>query len=597
LTEKAGDTEKVEYRGTKLKGYIIGISLSVLSGLILGLSVPLLELAGSSGFFDIFGLEKDISEILIHPLFYIAIFCQISGGLVNYFGLTYIRAAIVTPIYGSIQIFEAVIIAQILLPITNPWSNLYLIAMILIVIAITLISYSLSQKPEQEVEDLLPPAPIIETPDEIINEGFSAVFELLDVNLIAPYGKIKHRWAMAGNKYPHPQYMESCFISLIWQLWMPKIALEILTPFFDSQMTDGRFPSDLKIFRKKFTLQPPLLAYTLIEQDPPPDFLKEIYTKLKKFNACYRMNRQTPEGLFFWKRPEESGMPQSPRFTNKTDISNILPVDLNVYIVLQNKALAKMARVLGKPSEAEEFEIKATDLIENIRRILWDPSSNMFYDKDIEKDEFIKILSLTNFTPLIAGIPSEEQVNSLLEILTDKEKFYTQNPWPSVAISDNRFRPAKSTGAVSIFLAYLILQGLKDYNKDRLVSEISYRLVKNCYSLWKESNTFFECYSPDTSRYTLSEKISKDFIGSTGLINNLLVQNLLGFYFDSEKIILKPRLPEEWKNKVLKYHVPVKNLMMELEFDQTDVINVTININSTSKKLIIKNYEKQEIPI
>jgi len=128
-------------------------------------------------------------------------------------------------------------------------------------------------------------------------------------------------------------------------------------------------------------------------------------------------------------------MPQSPRGEGRSTILKIIPVDLNIYMVLQYKALARMSEILENPTEAKEFETEASDLMENIQKVLWDSDSNMFYDKDTGKDVFIKILSLTNFTPIItnfttiiAKIPSEEQLNSVVELLTDLDEFGTPNP-------------------------------------------------------------------------------------------------------------------------------------------------------------------------
>ena len=89
--------------------------------------------------------------------------------------------------------------------------------------------------------------------------------------------------------------------------------------------------------------------------------------------------------------------------------------------------------------------------------------------------------------------------------------------------------------------------------------------------------------------------LHKDYIGSTGLVNTLLIQDILGLQMKSDKIILQPRLPEEWKNQKITYHFPIKKLMVEFNLKDQGVIDVILNVNSTHKEISIKNYEENEI--
>ncbi|MHA1266564.1 MAG: MGH1-like glycoside hydrolase domain-containing protein [Candidatus Helarchaeota archaeon] len=577
-------SETGEAQKSKMKGYILGLSFASVAGLLLGWAAPLLELANEAG------------NALEHPYFYIAILIQLLGGLLNFFALSYLRPAIVFPVYGSIQIFESVIIAQILLPLTNPWHNLFIASLILILISLLLIAYSISKKPEEEVVDLLPPAPSIEI-EETVNSAFADIFKILDLNLMGAYGRIKHRWAHSGHKYTHPLLSESCFTSLIWNLWVPEIAQEILLPFLDGQAENGRIPSKVKMFGKQYREILPLLAHTIVILNPSMTYLQEIYPKLKKFHQWIYQNRQNEDGLFFWKTPEESGMPESQRFAKLKDCSHIIPVDLNSYVVLQNKALAKITNKLGLQEEAAYYEKQTKDLCERIQAKLWDSESQMYYDWDSTLKAFIKNLALSNFIPLAAQIPTKPQAAALISHLQHPEKFNTPTPLPSISIADKAFRSQKWKGAVSINLAYLILQGLDLYLEQPLVVEFGYRLIKGILTKWSQTGTFYEFYSPNPIKYPLATKPSKDYVGSTGLINVILVEMLLGIKFQNDKIWICPKLPDEWKNKKIRYSIPIKKFSLDLEWGAEAEIRVELRYYSKKEAFVLKNFEEKCITI
>ena len=572
-----------EAQSTKMRGYILGLTFTSIAGIILGWTAPLLELANQGG------------NALASPLLYIAILLQLVGGILNFFALSYLRPAIVFPVYGSIQIFESVIVAQILLPATNPWSNLFYASLILIVVSLVLIAYSISRKPEEEVVDLLPPNPQVVTPDEILNEGFADVFKLLDINLMGAYGRIKHRWAHSGKKYTHPNLVESCYTSLVWKLWMPEIALEILEPFFDAQTADGQLPSKVKMLGKEYREAVPIVAYCIAAQNPSTELLERVYPKLKAFQGWLYQNRRNSEGFFFWKTPEESAMQGSSRFGNLSDISHVIPVDLNAYMVLQNKTLAQMAASLDLPEEVKILENQASDLTEKIQTKLWDAGLNMYYDWDSNKNEFIGIMSLTNFLPLTAQIPTEEQANALISHLTNAEMFNTLIPYPSVSISDEKHVTEKWNGAVSLSLAYLVLQGLKFYQKDRVIAESTFKLIHGIFSHWKLDGSFYEFYSPNALKYDLAAKPGKDFVGSTGLINTLLVEEIIGLKITDTEIVICPKLPPGWKTEVISYSIPTKNVALQMNFQETDEIKIELTIDTRKEEFEIKNYEEKRI--
>jgi len=376
---------------------------------------------------------------------------------------------------------------------------------------------------------------------------------------------------------------------------MPEIALEILEPFFDAQTADGQLPSKVKMLGKEYREAVPIVAYCIAAQNPSTELLERVYPKLKAFQGWLYQNRRNSEGFFFWKTPEESAMQGSSRFGNLSDISHVIPVDLNAYMVLQNKTLAQMAASLDLPEEVKILENQASDLTEKIQTKLWDAGLNMYYDWDSNKNEFIGIMSLTNFLPLTAQIPTEEQANALISHLTNAEMFNTLIPYPSVSISDEKHVTEKWNGAVSLSLAYLVLQGLKFYQKDRVIAESTFKLIHGIFSHWKLDGSFYEFYSPNALKYDLAAKPGKDFVGSTGLINTLLVEEIIGLKITDTEIVICPKLPPGWKTEVISYSIPTKNVALQMNFQETDEIKIELTIDTRKEEFEIKNYEEKRI--
>ena len=99
-------------------------------------------------------------------------------------------------------------------------------------------------------------------------------------------------------------------------------------------------------------------------------------------------------------------------------------IDLNSFIVLQNNSLIKIAKNLSETRESEdlqyeikEFERKNEELIELIQKFLWNEEEGLYFDYDTKEKKQVKLNTIASFFPLIARIPTENQVERLIEHL------------------------------------------------------------------------------------------------------------------------------------------------------------------------------------
>ena len=449
--------------------------------------------------------------------------------------------------------------------------------------------------------------------NETLTDGFSKIFEILAKNLKPPFRKIKQFWAIPSAIFFGSYLWDSAFISQVWKYWDVNVACEILKPLIENQAQDGRIPHFINPFKAVDMTQPPLIAWSISNLDASPEYLAEIYPALKRYNDWLYKNRRLENGLFHWVHPYESGMDNSPRFTDrseklKKDLSQIAAIDLNSYMVLQNNALMHIARELEKTnltridykSDIIEFDKKNKELIELIQKYLWDEEFGLYFDYDLRNQTRIEINTLANFLPLAAGIPNEHQMSSLLKHLESPHEYYTKIPLPSVAHNDKTFVKDMWRGPVWLNLAYLVIKGLENKELYKFSSKIAYKIVKGVFKTWKNEGSFYEFYDPDGyylkklsrkkgnlyKRLTLGKKPVKNFIGWTGLVNCFLIESIIGF--DINEKTIQPRFPEEFRGKNLELGFPALDFIIEISYSSDKDILIKISDLKGKKEDLIK---------
>ena len=102
------------------------------------------------------------------------------------------------------------------------------------------------------------------------------------------------------------------------------------------------------------------------------DFLASVYPRLKKYARFWDENRYDADHqLYHWAddaEPDihqvESGWDNSPRWDKGCKV--LLAIDLNCHLVVQRRALARIAEALGKKREADRWTARAAELAERV---------------------------------------------------------------------------------------------------------------------------------------------------------------------------------------------------------------------------------------
>ncbi len=381
-------------------------------------------------------------------------------------------------------------------------------------------------------------------------EGYEAMFEKLCMNLKTP-----NRFFRGYRSHPSPKYKaaylwDTAFIAQVWLQWDPKIAQELMKYILRFQEKSGMIHhAVLEVIVKPYPYsnsQPPLLAWTswkTFEKSGDIRFLKEVYPGLKRYHEWLRMNRRHPDGLYFWIHPYESGIDNSPRFSNrsesrKDDTTKIASVDISSYMAMSMEALGKMAHTLDLPNDEKEFSSEYAHLKTVMNLKLWDDLEGTYSDFDYRTNAFIKVKTVSDFTPMIAGIADAYQAAKLRDHAMDINLYNTLIPFPSVARSESVFVKDMWRGPVWINMAYLGILGLDRYGYHKEAAMLAKKTAGGIFETWKKTGNFYEFYDPD--RYDLKEltrkkgnfwkqiqlgsKPVKDFAGWTSLANALVIE-------------------------------------------------------------------------
>lgn len=430
------------------------------------------------------------------------------------------------------------------------------------------------------------------------DDGFAGVYAVLFENLQIPDVLSPIRYAHPAPAFRGVYLWDSAFISQIWKTWDLEVAHDVSRVVV--HLRDGaRLQHVVSDLVASVYTQPPLIAWSLArvwegytpEQAAPR--LRPVFDALASYNDWLYECRQLPNGLFYWKHPYESGVENAPRFSSRDesvfrDTTKLAAPDLSSYVVLHNEALATMARILER--DPQPFLDRATALQARIREELWHAGDGLFYDRHVDTGDFVRSRTIASLTPLWAGAADPSQLRRLLEHILSADGFNSPLPLPSVAMSDPDFSLDMWRGPVWVNMAYGVLQGMKRYGLEAEVSEMSYRLCDHIYRIFRRERRFYEFYDPEEfslarlhrkkgnrwKAFTLGVKPQTEFVGWTGLVNTLVVEQFAGFHRDNGIRYVQPRFPEAARGKAYALRLPGEALALDFSVLAPDHVRVTV---------------------
>ena len=273
-----------------------------------------------------------------------------------------------------------------------------------------------------------------------------------------------------------------------WDSWKHAVALARFAPelakdqvrtMFDYQTPEGMIIdciySDASENNARDS-KPPLAAWAVDEiykATGDTAFVKEMYPKLLHYYKWWFTHRDhNNNGICEFGSCDgtleaaawESGMDNAIRFDNAVMVKNSEgawsmdqeSVDLNAFLALEHRLLAKLAPVAGAVFDEPDKLAQVQDYF-----FVSDPG--FFFDKRLDGTSVMEE-GTEACIPLWAEIASKEQAAAVMKIFSDTTKFSTYIPFPTIAADNPKFMPAGYwRGPIWLDQVYFGISGIRRY--------------------------------------------------------------------------------------------------------------------------------------
>lgn len=223
----------------------------------------------------------------------------------------------------------------------------------------------------------------------------------------------------------------------------------------------------------------------------------------------------------------ESGMDDSPMyegvpFDADKNTLELQDVGLTGLYLADCRALAELARLLGRSEEAGELDARAERFERALDR-LWVEERGYYLNYRTDLDAFSERRSPTLFYPLLAGAASPERARRLVEEhLRNPDEFWGEWIIPSTTRDDPSFpRQRYWKGAIWPPLNFLTYLGLRKAGHHDTASEVARKSLDMFVSEWRRKGYVSENYSSITGTGD-DERLSSDPFHSWGALFGLL---------------------------------------------------------------------------
>jgi hypothetical protein len=273
--------------------------------------------------------------------------------------------------------------------------------------------------------------------------------------------------------------------------------------------------------------QPPVGSYVIwkiYEQHQEKWFLEETFDELLSWNRWWAENRDY-EGYLCWGStpytPEvadplnkyintkrtgkyESGLDNSPMYDDAqydTTLNLLLLADvglMSMYVWDCNNII-KIAKEIGRTEVVDELEMRAEKYGKKLQT-MYNASVGIYLNKDLMTSEYSHRLSPTNFYPLLAGVPTQEQAERMMEDhFYNPEEFWGEWMIPSIARNDEAFKDnVYWRGRIWAPLNFLVYIGLKNYDLPDARRDLVEKSRNLILKSWLEENHVYENYNAVT---------------------------------------------------------------------------------------------------
>lgn len=346
-------------------------------------------------------------------------------------------------------------------------------------------------------------------------------------------------------------YWDTCFIACYAKYHQDELPIiNALDNFYQLMEADGficreytkegtpMWPKDHPV-----SINPPLLAFAELElyaEHQNKQRLIEVYPKLHRHFNYLVTTYRCSDGLFF-NDALGSGMDNIERFPRgwKDDgqgipLHNLHPelfnydwpsskwnkqgrmVDISAQMVLFARQLNEIASIIQSTEHSNSYLQFIHDTTEAINKHCWNEADAFYYDLGYGKQIPRKHIGM--FWTLMAGVVPEKKLERFLAHLTNPDEFWRTIPIATLSADDPDYSGDGHYWRGSVWLPtnYMILRGLKQYNKTELANKLAKQYYWAVSKVYEATGTFWENYAPD--HLTKGSDSRPDFCGWTAVV-------------------------------------------------------------------------------
>ncbi len=326
--------------------------------------------------------------------------------------------------------------------------------------------------------------------------------------------------------------------------------------------------------------------------------IKDIMPILQSYYEWVEASFMQENGLYSVP-VETSMMPGAPR--KRAYYS----VDFNAQMAVNALYMSALGDVLNDKEISFTFKKKYFSIKTRINTLMWSEEDGIYYDLD-KKESHLGVKSVAAFWTLLAEIPNEDKANRLIEQLKDPDVFGTENPFPTLAVSEPSFDKKGKGGKGSVYpsFTFMIIKGLEKYGRYDLARECSIRhlyfMLDTLHPEGKDKGDVWEAYMPmqeGPAQWTNHPEFPRPkYLSYVGLATiSLMIENVVGLF------ISLPRKTVDWIVPTLEI-MGIENLSLkrnmitilsnksgrgwEIRLESEKLYYFTINILGEKKKTL-----------
>ena len=266
----------------------------------------------------------------------------------------------------------------------------------------------------------------------------------LAFNATRAAGRLRHGVSLFPNRgrYPVHYFWDSFFQNLGLLRLNPALARDSLALLLANMEPDGKVPQFVaSTWNRPGSSQCPLLGWGVLDYAEASGdwaFARRALPAIER-NTRWWFRARDPEGFGLtacWDPFEV--WDDTPRL----DRGAIRPVDVNTLLAIQMDACARIAEKSGDRRRAEGWRARRAALVRRIVEKLYCPSDNLFYDRLVHGDRWLKIKTPACFMPLLlddCGLTAEQRREMIRRWLLSRH-FFGRVPFPVVAYDEPTYR-------------------------------------------------------------------------------------------------------------------------------------------------------------